>query len=112
MALRETAHQCIVFIFSQSLFVYVGLIGLLRQLSSFLSRYASFPFHLPYAFLMFAYITLFSRLSIGSGPIMGIISCSGEVPIVASIFVLVWYRLVQWLLSALFGRCFPWLVPL
>ena len=85
MALRETAHQCIIFVLSQSLLVYVGLIGLLPQLSSFLCRYVSFPFQLPYAFLVFAFIPSFTSLFIGFGPITGIISCSGKVPIGASI---------------------------
>ena len=56
MALRETAHQCNIFVLSQSRFVYVGPIGLLPQFSFFLFRYVSFLFHMPYAFLMFASI--------------------------------------------------------
>ena len=112
MALRETTHQYIFFILSQSLLVYIGLIGLLPRLSSFLCRYVSFQFHLPYAFLVSAFIPLFTHLFIGFGPITGIISCSGELPIGASIGVLVCSQLVRLLLSALFGERFLCLVLL
>ena len=67
MALRETAHQYIFFILSQSHLVYIGLIGLLPRLSSFLGRYVSFPFHLPLCVSRVCLYFFFTHLFIGSG---------------------------------------------
>ena len=96
MALRETARQCNIFVLFQSRLVYVGLIGPLPQLSSFLYRYVSFLFHMPYAFMVFAFIPSFTRMFIGFGFITGFVSCSCEVPIGALIDDAILFLSVFW----------------
>ena len=85
--------------------VCVGLISLLPRLSSSLGRYVSFSFHLPYAFLVFAFIPSFTRLFIGFGPVTGVISCSGEVPIGASIDIAIHFLSVFWFGQNWYSGC-------
>ena len=105
MALRETTNQYIFFILSQLLLVYIGLIGLLPRLSSLLCRYVSFQFHMPYAFMVFASIPLFTHFFIGFGPITGIIYRSGEVPIGASIVIPIHFLLEFWFALGWYCTC-------
>ena len=103
MALRETARQCNIFVLFQSHLVYVGLIGPLPQLSSFLYRYVSFLLHLPYAFKVLAIIPSFTRMFIGFGFITGSSYWRSYWQRYSLSFsFLLWSRLVLLLLSALF----------
>ena len=84
MAMRETAHQRLIFVLPQSHLVRFGLICPLPQLSTFLYRYISFPFHLPYAFIVFPVILSFSCMFVGLV----------EVPIDALFGVAIFFRSV------------------
>ena len=60
MALRETAHQCPIFVLPQSSLVRLGLIGPLPLFSTFPYRYVSFSF--PSSFTRLWCLSLFSLL--------------------------------------------------
>ena len=54
---------------------------------------------------MFSFIPSFTRLFIGFGPITGIVSCSGEVPIGASIDIAIHFLSVFWFGHGWYSGC-------